>query len=57
MKALNRVGLTGRADDLAGTFSGGMKRRLNFAAAVMHDPVLLILDEPTVGIDAANALI
>jgi ABC-2 type transport system ATP-binding protein len=50
-EALNRVGLTGRADDLAGTFSGGMKRRLNFAAAVMHDPVLLILDEPTVGVD------
>lgn len=49
--ALERVGLTPRADDLAGTFSGGMKRRLNFAAAVMHQPLLLILDEPTVGVD------
>jgi ABC-2 type transport system ATP-binding protein len=49
--ALERVGLTGRADDYAETFSGGMKRRLNFAAAVLHDPVLLILDEPTVGVD------
>lgn len=50
-KALDHVGLTGRADSLAGTFSGGMKRRLNFAAAIMHDPILLILDEPTVGVD------
>jgi ABC-2 type transport system ATP-binding protein len=50
-EALERVGLIGRADDYAETFSGGMKRRLNFAAAVMHDPVLLILDEPTVGVD------
>ena len=50
-EALERVGLTARANDLANTFSGGMKRRLNFAAAVMHDPVLLILDEPTVGVD------
>jgi len=50
-EALEQVGLTGRADDLTDTFSGGMKRRLNFAAAVMHDPVLLILDEPTVGVD------
>lgn len=48
---LEQVGLTARADDLTETFSGGMKRRLNFAAAVMHDPVLLILDEPTVGVD------
>lgn len=50
-EALDRVGLLARADDLADTFSGGMKRRLNFAAAVMHEPVLLILDEPTVGVD------
>lgn len=49
--ALEQVGLTDRADDLTETYSGGMKRRLNFAAAVMHDPVLLILDEPTVGVD------
>jgi ABC-2 type transport system ATP-binding protein len=50
-EALEQVGLTARADDLADSFSGGMKRRLNFAAAVMHHPALLILDEPTVGVD------
>ncbi len=50
-EALEQVGLTARADDFTETFSGGMKRRLNFAAAVMHEPVLLILDEPTVGVD------
>ena len=50
-EVLEQVGLTARADDFTDTFSGGMKRRLNFAAAVMHDPVLLILDEPTVGVD------
>jgi ABC-2 type transport system ATP-binding protein len=50
-ETLDQVGLLGRANDLAATFSGGMKRRLNFAAAVLHKPVLLILDEPTVGVD------
>ncbi|MFO0428074.1 MAG: ABC transporter ATP-binding protein [Planctomyces sp.] len=50
-EGLHRVGLASRADDAAGTFSGGMKRRLNFAAAVLHHPSLLILDEPTVGVD------
>ncbi|MBL8819571.1 MAG: ABC transporter ATP-binding protein [Planctomyces sp.] len=49
--ALEQVGLTARANDLAETFSGGMKRRLNFAAAILHRPLLLILDEPTVGVD------
>lgn len=49
--ALNQVGLWERRHDLAATFSGGMKRRLNFAAAVLHQPQLLILDEPTVGVD------
>ena len=48
---LEQVGLTGRQSTLARTFSGGMKRRLNFAAAVLHRPRLLILDEPTVGVD------
>ncbi|MCA9063841.1 MAG: ABC transporter ATP-binding protein [Planctomycetaceae bacterium] len=48
---LDRVGLTARASDLAGSFSGGMKRRLNFAAAILHQPAVLILDEPTVGVD------
>jgi ABC-2 type transport system ATP-binding protein len=49
--ALRQTGLDGRADDYAGHFSGGMKRRLNFAAAILHEPRLLILDEPTVGVD------
>ncbi len=48
---LEHVGLWGRKDDAAKDFSGGMKRRLNFAAAVLHEPGLLILDEPTVGVD------
>jgi ABC-2 type transport system ATP-binding protein len=45
------VGLTDRKDDLTGGYSGGMKRRLNLAAALIHDPQLLLLDEPTVGVD------
>lgn len=49
--ALDFVGLTDRRGDRAGTYSGGMKRRLNLAAAVLHDPDLLLLDEPTVGVD------
>lgn len=49
--ALDLVGLRDRARDNAGTFSGGMKRRLNLAAALLHDPSVLLLDEPTVGVD------
>ena len=48
---LAAVGLSERADDRAGTFSGGMKRRLNLAAAVLHRPRILFLDEPTTGVD------
>lgn len=48
---LDFVGLTDRKGDLAGGYSGGMKRRLNLAAALIHDPQLLLLDEPTVGVD------
>ncbi|MBY0574090.1 MAG: ABC transporter ATP-binding protein [Undibacterium sp.] len=48
---LDLVSLSDRAKDKATTFSGGMKRRLNIAAAMLHDPTLLILDEPTVGVD------
>lgn len=50
-EALELVGLLDRANDKPATFSGGMKRRLNIAAALVHDPDILILDEPTVGID------
>jgi ABC-2 type transport system ATP-binding protein len=50
-EALSRTGLTSRADDRSVNFSGGMKRRLNFGVALLHRPKLLILDEPTVGVD------
>jgi ABC-2 type transport system ATP-binding protein len=50
-QVLALVNLLDRAGDKPSTFSGGMKRRLNIAAALMHDPQLLILDEPTVGVD------
>ena len=48
---LDFVGLSDRKDDASAGYSGGMKRRLNLAAALVHDPQLLLLDEPTVGVD------
>jgi linearmycin/streptolysin S transport system ATP-binding protein len=48
---LERVGLSDRAKEPCSKFSGGMKRRLNLAVGMVHSPKLLLLDEPTVGID------
>jgi ABC-2 type transport system ATP-binding protein len=50
-RMLATVELTDRADQRVGTFSGGMKRRLNLAVALVHGPRLLLLDEPTTGVD------
>lgn len=49
--ALEFTGLSGTGKKAAKTFSGGMKRRLNIACGIAHDPKIIILDEPTVGID------
>ena len=48
---LEIIGLQDRAKEKVATFSGGMKRRVNIGAAILHEPELLIMDEPTVGID------
>jgi ABC-2 type transport system ATP-binding protein len=48
---LERFGLFERKDEKIKTYSGGMKRRINIAAALLHDPALILMDEPTVGID------
>src|SRR5579863_6680982 len=50
-EALELVGLSDRAQERVKNYSGGMKRRLNLAAALLHDPQILLLDEPTVGVD------
>lgn len=49
--ALDWIGLTDRKNHLTKTFSGGMKRRVNLACGVLHSPRVLLLDEPTVGVD------
>jgi ABC-2 type transport system ATP-binding protein len=50
-EVLELVGLLDRAGDRVEGFSGGMKRRCNIAAALLHEPTVLVLDEPTVGVD------
>jgi ABC-2 type transport system ATP-binding protein len=50
-EALERLGLAERQNQLAGALSGGWKQRLALAACIMHDPKLLLLDEPTAGVD------
>ena len=53
-ECLELVGLADRTDKQIGTYSGGMKRRVNLAVGLLHQPRLLFLDEPTVGIDAQS---
>ncbi len=50
-EVLEIIGLADRQKDLVGKFSGGMKRRVNIGAALLHKPQVIIMDEPTVGID------
>jgi ABC-2 type transport system ATP-binding protein len=50
---LEKSGLTDRANDRAGVFSGGMQRKLTIAGALLHSPKVLFMDEPTVGLDPA----
>jgi ABC-2 type transport system ATP-binding protein len=58
-EVLETIGLTDRAADLVKTYSGGMQRRLNIGIGLIHRPKLLILDEPTVGVDpqSRNAIL
>ena len=58
-ETLELVGLADRGKDRIGTYSGGMKRRANMAAGLLHKPKLLVLDEPTVGVDpqSRNAIL
>ncbi|HEX7308013.1 ABC transporter ATP-binding protein [Lentzea sp.] len=55
-RALERVGLADRADDKLKTLSGGMVRRVGIAQAIVNDPEVLLLDEPTAGLDPAQRL-
>jgi ABC-2 type transport system ATP-binding protein len=50
-EVLTLIGLADRSRDKTSTFSGGMKRRLNFGCGIVHSPRVLLLDEPTAGVD------
>src|SRR3984885_14392110 len=50
-RLLEQSGLTDRANDIVGNFSGGMQRKLTIASALLHEPRVLFMDEPTVGLD------
>jgi heme exporter protein A len=56
-RAIQRVGLAGRGDDLVGTYSSGMKQRARFAVSQVVDPEILLLDEPSSNLDDAGTSI
>ena len=58
-RILDTIGLADRGDERTDAFSGGMKRRLNIGLGMLNDPILLVLDEPTVGVDpqSRNAIL
>jgi ABC-2 type transport system ATP-binding protein len=57
LELLETLGLSDKANRFAGTLSGGMKRRLNLALALVHDPELLVLDEPQAGLDPQSRIL